>query len=396
MHIPLFAFELGREYRLSLAEIWKVFPGAHFLHTDQKIALLTNITRQEILKSANRLWGTIKIMEMVATADTPDIHDFLTLCISQEMQTKESGQKISFALNVYWLRENQKNLIMKAKKSVQESGFNARFINKDWRNIPSVQIVKEALIAKKTDWNLISDGEKHYFWISLFVQDIYGYSNRDYDKERNMHIGMLPPKLAQMMINLTGIHPQTVYDPFVGLGTIGIESALAGNTLFFGSDHNDNMVQASFSNLEKISETHPIEYAIFHQDARFLHEIDIWNEVDSIVTEGYLGEIMTQKNITLERIWGQRKKLSELYSHFFENLAKTDWKGILVISFPFWNFEGKHVYFEEIYTILKKYVIILPLLPEAISAQVTRSGSLLYKRKEQLVGREIFCLKMKE
>jgi len=396
MHTPLFAFELGREYRLSLAEIWKVFPNAHFLHTDQKIALLTNITRQEILEKADRLGGTIKIMEISATADTPDIHDFLALCISQEMQNKESGQKISFALNTYWIRENQKNLIMKAKKSVQASGFNARFINKDWENTSSVQIIKEALIAKKTDWNLVSDGKKNYFWVSLFVQDIYGYSNRDYDKERNMHIGMLPPKLAQIMINLTGIHPQNIYDPFVWLGTIGIESALAGNTLFFGSDHNDKMVQASFSNLEKISETNLIEYAVFHQDARFLHEVKIWEQVDTIVSEGYLWEIMTQKNITLERIWEQRKKLRELYMHFFENLTKTGWKGTIVISFPFWNLEWKHVYFEEIYTILEKYVIILPLLPEAISAQATKSGSLLYKRKEQLVGREIFALQLKK
>gem|GEM_PF-4176884 len=52
---------------------------------------------------------------------------------------------------------------MKAKKSVQASGFNARFINKDWENTSSVQIIKEALIAKKTDWNLVSDGKKNYF-----------------------------------------------------------------------------------------------------------------------------------------------------------------------------------------------------------------------------------------
>jgi len=283
---------------------------------------------------------------------------------------------------------------MKAKKAVQNADFNARFVNKDWKNVSSVQIIKEALIAKHTDWNLVTDGEYVYFGTTIFVQDIYGYSNRDYDKERNMHIGMLPPKLAQIMINLTQIHPQVIYDPFVGLGTIGIESALAGNTLFFGSDHNQNMVQATYGNLEKIAESHQVEYAVFHQDARFLHEVEIWNQVDSIVTEGYLGEIMTQKNISIERITQQRKKLSELYTHFFENLTKTEWKGTLVMSFPFWSLAGKNIYFEEIYEILAKFVTIQPLLPEGISAQVTRFGSILYKRREQLVGREIFCLQM--
>jgi tRNA G10 N-methylase Trm11 len=54
------------------------------------------------------------------------------------------------------------------------------------------------------------------------VQNIDEYSKRDYSKDRDMQIGMLPPKLSQMMINLSG--GKTIYDPFVGLGTVLIES----------------------------------------------------------------------------------------------------------------------------------------------------------------------------
>jgi len=78
------------------------------------------------------------------------------------------------------------------------------------------------------------------------VQDIENYSKRDYGKTRDMEVGMLPPKLAQMMLNIaaschactprginsygrnlskkdSGISSKTgmtnikVYDPFCGL-----------------------------------------------------------------------------------------------------------------------------------------------------------------------------------
>jgi hypothetical protein len=54
------------------------------------------------------------------------------------------------------------------------------------------------------------------------VQNIDGYSERDYGKNRDMQIGMLPPKLAQIMINISsplplgeGLGVRAFYDPFV-------------------------------------------------------------------------------------------------------------------------------------------------------------------------------------
>ena len=66
---------------------------------------------------------------------------------------------------------------------------------------------------KETDFNFIFAEDKTFFGHTIFVQDIYGYSNRDYGKLRDMNIGMLPPKLAQMMINLSS--GTKIYDPFV-------------------------------------------------------------------------------------------------------------------------------------------------------------------------------------
>jgi hypothetical protein len=50
---------------------------------------------------------------------------------------------------------------------------------------------------------------------------------------------------------------------------------------------------------------------------------------------------------------------------------------------------------EEIYEILSKYCEILPLFPTFFENLATKMWSLLYKRENQLVGREIFKLKVK-
>ena len=62
----MFAFELGREFRLSIAEIFKVFSHeGNTLFCDKKILILDGISKQDILQKAKRLGGTIKIMEVV-------------------------------------------------------------------------------------------------------------------------------------------------------------------------------------------------------------------------------------------------------------------------------------------------------------------------------------------
>jgi tRNA G10 N-methylase Trm11 len=62
--------------------------------------------------------------------------------------------------------------------------------------------------------------------VTIACQDIDAYTKRDTSKSRDMVVGMMPPKLAQIMINLaTEGRKEIIYDPFCGLGTILIEAA---------------------------------------------------------------------------------------------------------------------------------------------------------------------------
>jgi hypothetical protein len=108
-----------------------------------------------------------------------------------------------------------------------------------------------------------------------------------------------------------------------------------------------------------------------------------------------LWEVMTKKNISVERIDKQKEKLKKLYEWFFSWLSDIKFKWNIVISFPFWEIRWKYFYFNEIYDTISKYSKVCKLLPNDIDLLETKSWSLLYKRSNQLVWREIFKLQIK-
>jgi len=59
------------------------------------------------------------------------------------------------------------------------------------------------LVERNADFTIISAGDMEYFGKTIWIQDIENYSKIDYVKTRDMVVGMLPPKLAQMMIHIS-------------------------------------------------------------------------------------------------------------------------------------------------------------------------------------------------
>lgn len=250
-----------------------------------------------------------------------------------------------------------------------------------------------------------------YLAITLSCQDIDAYAKRDTEKSRDMVVGMMPPKLCQMMINIAGNNgKQGIYDPFCGLGTFLIEGANMGITPIYGSDISARMVEASKTSIDNF-----IKEEIVWQDrirkvwgtpAKDFRNLDVWvfeqdaENIDKIVhpeclnntiivSEGYLGDIMSSRDISLDRIKGERKKLSKIYEWFFLWLKKKKFRGNIVMSFPFWSINEEFTYFSEIYEIIEKSgFMIIPLLPSHMKLN-TMKWSLLYRRSSQTVGREI-------
>ncbi len=384
-------FQLGREYKLSIAEILAVFPKWKNVYLSKDFLILENIKNKDALNNANKLWWTIKIVEIFnSTTNNNWISNITDIAL-------ESEWKFKYWLSIFWHKKNLREILIKQKKELKWNNISSRFINKDFKNLSSAQIIAEKLINKTTDFNYIYTNNNVYFWRSIWIQDINAYSKRDYSKDRDMQTGMLPPKLCQMMINLSGWN--IIYDPFVWLWTVLIEALLIWAKEVYGSDISDKMVEVSSSNLKNFKKSSNIDtvFQIEKLNSKFIEESGILRDkkIDSIVTEWYLWEIMTRKNICIDRIDKQKKSLLELYERFFKWLKKIKYKGNLVICFPFWEMNWKYIYFSEIYSLLWKFCDIERLFPKWYEVETTKSGSLLYKRDKQLVWREIFKLKIK-
>ena len=376
----MIGFQLWREFRLSIAEILAVFNNIEIVNYTSDFLIISWVSKEYILKKSNNLGGVIKIM---------DIFSLEKISFEEQILDFASGTdwKFKYWITSLWDKLNLKTTLLNLKKELKKSGISSRFVNKDFKGLNTATILWENLLKRETDFSLLKNKSKEFLWKTIWIQDINAYSKRDYAKSRDMQIGMLPPKLSQMMINLSE-WITTIYDPFVWLWTILIEANLMWFDWLYWSDSNPKMVETARKNSKWIIEK---------LNAKFINESSFWNKVKKwvIVSEWYLWEVMTQKNISKDRILEQRKGLEKLYIPFFENLKKWWFSWNIVISFPFWEVKGKYYYFEEIYSILEEKCEILPFFSENFNLKSTKTGSLLYKRDKQLVGREIFKLKIK-
>ena len=401
----MFAFELWREYRLSIAELYSLFPKIEVVYSDEKILLVNNIEENELLRIAPKIGWTIKISKIQSTIRDSGSSPEWQSTIFEYMKNFFLERKTNYAINFYWkVKANQKDFLLKSKKYFAKLWLSTRFVNQDFNNIKSYLVTKEKLIGTQTDFNIIFTNTEIFIWNTIYVQDIESYAKRDFGKTRDMQIGMLPPKLAQMMINLSGVRiqewPGAIYDPFCGLWTILLEAIIAWDEEIYGSDINEDMVETTKKNIEFIKDIFDNDlktYEVINLDAKnianwpILKNHTIW----AIVTEWYLWEIFWRLSINLEKVEKQRILLAQIYEKFFFWLKRVWFAWNIVISFPFWEIKWKYNYFEEIYEIINEYCIISEFFPKDFEIAPSRSWSLLYKRPDQTVGREIFRLQIK-
>ncbi len=411
MYTNLYAFTLGREWKLSLAELFALFGEKSYHSHSETIAIFSiPLEEKQIIAQFRNIWGSIRVMKVMRESD---LKRFPTDVI--EIIGKPEG-KYHFALWVYGENFEQSHVWLRIKKTLSEKWISARLINNENKNINAAAWKNEKLGKSQSEFNLIKIEGNAYLTITLACQDIDAYAKRDTEKSRDMVVGMMPPKLCQMMINIASENGMSgIYDPFCGLGTFLIEGANMGYKKLSGSDILPRMVDATKSSLEnfireesvwqdrirKVGGTpakdfRDLDTRVFEQDAEHIENITHPESLDhtNIVSEGYLGDIMSSRDISLDRIKGERKKLSKIYEGYFLGLKKKKFRGNIVMSFPFWSINEEFTYFSEIYEIIEKSgFMITPLLPSHMKLN-TMKWSLLYRRSSQTVGREILKISL--
>jgi tRNA G10 N-methylase Trm11 len=284
----MYAFQLWREFKLSLAEIYQCFSKTEIEYISKSICILNTQNKAEILKKADSMWGTIKIIELIEWYRGKPDYTILDIAEKHEW-------KFAYGLSILGSDRPLKTALIETKKTLKSKWLSSRFVNKNFGNLSSAQIIGENLVKRWSDFTLIIAWDTEYFGKTIWVQDIEAYGKRDYGKTRDMQVGMLPPKLSQMMINFS--EWSKVYDPFCGLWTILIESILMWNEEIYGSDISAENIEKTkkniayarreFENALKTSMTQVL-------DAKWISSSPFLKKSDVIVTEWYLWQVFTK------------------------------------------------------------------------------------------------------
>ena len=195
---------LGREPKISLAELEALFSSSKVKQVAPNLAIVTAHA-----VSLDRLGGTVKAGQII---DTP-IQDYLS---------NLPAGKITLGISDYSEHANPRKtweLALKYKNLLKRHGRNVRLVPNGKSATISSAASHHNQLGEKTNHIVIVKYGK-YTAISIGTQNITAYAKRDRARPaRDAFVGMLPPKLAQILVNLAtaGAKTGTVLDPFCGL-----------------------------------------------------------------------------------------------------------------------------------------------------------------------------------
>lgn len=368
-------FILGRETILSLAEIKAVFLlnkiDYQIVHNQENKLIITGNNFPPASELIKKLGGTIKIGHSIGKIKNPtDLANFLN------EQFKEG--KIEFSIN------GSMSLGIETKKNLKQLGRSARYI--EAKN--SATVIYNNLIKAGADIEIYQDE----LFITSAIQPIDDFSKRDFGRPgRDDESGMLPPKLAMIMINLAAIDTsKNIFDPSCGSGTIISEAVLMGYKKIIGTDISAKAVADTMKNLQWLKTNFQIKNTtddinIFVGDVTKISQKIKSGSIDAIITEPYLGKPL-RCNESILYLEQQANELEELYLQSFAQFHKIlKDSGVVIFIIPRFKTKTGWIKID-----CEDKIIKLGFKKDSI---IPDQKHLLYWRETQYVGREIWRFK---
>lgn len=292
-----------------------------------------------------------------------------------------------------------RTLALELKRAIGMKGTRVVFPPSQRSDFSTAQLLHNGLPQKGTAIVLLVAQERVDLVTLESIQDIAAYAVRDRGRPAaDPGRGMLPPKVAQMLLNYSLVPPGgMVYDPFCGVGTIPMEAALMGMAVI-ASDISPTQVERTRANVQwlraRVLSTKP------HAPAEqvFVHDMTKGTvplgpgSVDGIVTEGWLGPPRTTAVLPreAEEIFTKAGRLLAQLLHATEAVVRVG--GRAVIALPAFR-SKKRVFHFPVERLRTKAWVVESLVPAAWADQsLFRSGhvgSMLYGRPDAHVLREI-------
>jgi tRNA G10 N-methylase Trm11 len=372
---------LGRQPELGLLELESQLGPAAL----QPFGRASVLVRGEV--DIDRYGGLVKVARVVDDQPARPLRQLLETLEGGWLPEAPEG-KLTFGLSVYGIRlgsrEVREAALQLKRRLAARAGGSVRHVPAAGQALAltAAQVRHNKLTTRGLELVIVYDRGRVVVGITTGVQNIDWYSRRDYDRPaRSAKVGMLPPKLAQVLVNTT--QAPVVADPFCGTGVVLQEARLLGRVAE-GSDLSEEMVQATQTNMPWLDVAAGRElpsWSVRLADAR---EVELPAGC-AVVTEGYLGPNLT-KSPAAAQLAAIQTELRALYRDALGQFARQLPSGAEVsLCVPAWRVHGEWRY--------------LDLVDEVTGLGYTLKGfqhvrtPLLYSREDQVVGRQLLLLR---
>jgi len=405
---------LGRQAELGLAELQSLY-GDVVRPAGTQAAV---VDVDPCLLAFDRLGGSIKFCKVLTTLDTTnwgELEKFLIKTSPEHSKAMPEG-KMHLGLSLYGFNESLQRIEatgLTLKKAIRKTGRSVRLVPNKATELNSASVTHNKLTSQN-GWELVfvRDGQQTIVAQTVKVQDIDAYSRRDRERpSRDTRVGMLPPKLAQIILNLAAgplpaeslqnicdipagtpipftLLNQTVLDPFCGTGVLLQEASLMGYHVI-GTDLEPRMIKYSEKNLEWLHGLYnlpDLEAVLEVGDATSYK----WRvQPDFVAAETYLGRPFT--TVPSAEILNQTiSECNLILKKFLQNIHEQLKPGTrLCLAVPAWQI-GKNP--------LKR----LPLVDQIsnlgynqVSFERIGTAPLVYQRPDQIVARDLLVITRK-
>jgi SAM-dependent methyltransferase len=406
---------LGRQPILGIAEVEALY-GAAKVRPVSSHAVVVDV--DPCLLAFDRLGGATKFCKLLTILDTTQwkkIETFLIQTSPEHSKMMPEG-KMTLGLSAIGLDVNIRQMEatgLSIKKGVRKLGRPVRLVPNKELELNTAQVLHNKLTGPN-GWELvfIRDGAQTIVAQTVKIQDIVSYTRRDRERpKRDAKVGMLPPKLAQIIINLaagpipeeklsnicdipagTPIPPtilnQTLLDPFCGTGVVLQEAMLMGYSVS-GTDLEKRMVDYTYANLEWLRDNFGVDKptALLNPGDATNH---VWgDDIDIVACETYLGRPFTERP-SPEMLAQTMSDCNLIIKKFLKNIYGQLKPGTrLCIALPAWQ-THPHAF---------KHLPLLDSLEDIgynrISFEHAGDEQLIYYREGQIVARQLIVITRK-
>ena len=423
-------FILGRQPAIGRAELESLF-GKEHLEPIGEYAVASDIAPDDV--PFERIGSTIRLARPIGdypTANWPQVAQATIKLLPSLLDELPLEGKLKLGLSTFDMNVNERHLLrtgLELKKVCKAQGRSVRIVPNTEPALNTAQVIHNQLTGNLgIELLFIRNGKEVYLAKTVKIQDIDAYAARDQGRpKRDAFVGMLPPKLAQTIVNLgVGQLPATtenvVLDPFCGTGVVLQEALLMGYGAY-GTDLEPRMIDYSRANLEWLT-THyaqeltpsassgrstggrdgqPVALARFADPADSKDDSSTVLEVGDATThkwshaitavagETYLGRPLSN--------WPNPEKLQEIIGtcnvivqKFLVNLAGQIPSGTrLCLAMPAWVGSNHRIYHLALLDSLEV------LGYNRVSFSWAQEQEMVYHRPDQLVARDLVVITRK-